>query len=56
MLNMDLFQALGIKTEADIEMLKKCFLRYAKCSVCSTVQEEKEVTTTFQGSYDSLDK
>jgi hypothetical protein len=51
--NMALFQALGIKTEAEIMMLKKCFLPYAKCSVCSTPMEEK-MTTMFRGSHESI--
>jgi hypothetical protein len=48
-----LFQALGIKTEAEMMMLKKCFLPYAKCSVCSTPVEER-LTTTFRGSHESI--
>jgi hypothetical protein len=51
--NMDLFQALGMKTEAEILMLEKCFLPYAKCSVCSTPVEEN-VTTMFHGSHESI--
>ncbi|PNF14348.1 hypothetical protein B7P43_G05569 [Cryptotermes secundus] len=47
------FTILGVNTEAEILMLKKCFLPYAKCSVCSTQQEER-ATTIFKGSHSSL--
>jgi hypothetical protein len=53
--NIDVFQILGVNTEAEILMLKKCFLPYAKCSVCSTPQEERE-TTIFKGSHASLSR
>ncbi|KDR12480.1 dynein regulatory complex protein 1 isoform X2 [Zootermopsis nevadensis] len=49
----NVFTALGINTEAEIMMLKKCFLPYAKCSVCSTSVEEK-MTTTFRSSHESI--
>jgi Zn ribbon nucleic-acid-binding protein len=47
------FQILGVNTEAEIMMLKKCFIPYAKCSVCSIPQEER-ATTIFKGSHSSL--
>jgi hypothetical protein len=51
--NTYVFQILGINTEAEIMMLKKCFMPYAKCSMCSTPQEER-ATTVFKGSHSSL--
>jgi hypothetical protein len=46
-----LFQVLGLQNETEIMMLKKCFLTYAHCSVCTTPQEKK-VTTILKDSHD----
>jgi len=46
-----LFQVLGLQNETEILMLKKCFLPYAQCSVCTTPQEKK-VTTILKDSHE----
>jgi len=46
-----LFQVLGLQSETEILMLRKCFLPYAHCSVCTTPQE-KMVTTIFKDSHE----
>jgi hypothetical protein len=53
--NRDLFQVLGVRNEAEILMLKKYFLPYAQCSVCTTPQEDM-VTTLLKGSSEFLDR
>ncbi|XP_069705691.1 dynein regulatory complex protein 1 isoform X2 [Periplaneta americana] len=49
-----IFTALGVKTEEDMQLLKTCFMPYAKCSICDISKEEKEVATVFRGSHESL--
>jgi hypothetical protein len=49
----NIFQILGVNNEAEILMLKKFFLPYAKCSACYTPQEER-ATTILKGSHASL--
>jgi hypothetical protein len=46
----DLFQVLGLQNEAEVLMLKKCFLPYAQCSVCASSQEK--VTTMLKDSHE----